>query len=473
MAHIELREEEITKEQTQFKENISRLEEDSVRLEQENQEHCCLISELTRKTEDDLNTIMELQQKLAEGSEEKEESQTDKTESGLQWECAIKESFLQNNFEESVDSLVASVLKGEEEEEEGAQLFNQEIDMLTSTSVFGCQNNNQNDSLQNMQQSTLHVSALTDQVSQLTSSAQSLKEEQEELTASINSLREQQRDVALSIKTQTEEKQQLTRTVWGLKEEKDRINQSLAALKMEKEQLSRAVCGLKDDRDQFIRSLSGLKDEKEQLTKSLSALERDKEAALESLSREKEERDQIKQSLRTLQAESEQLNQAVLYLKQERDKLTNSLKCLKEQSDREQLPCTSKEDRDRLIKSVNTLKEEKERTENSIRCLKEEEKQITLLIQGLREERNSLQALPIQTEERSLLNPVSACVTKETETPAGDYATQRCQTKNHWGNSIQVSTVIQLALVMCVRACYASLYTTSVLWLNILHEVFD
>ncbi|XP_047441071.1 golgin subfamily B member 1-like [Mugil cephalus] len=430
LAHIELREEEITKEQTQLKEHISRLEEDGVRLEQENQEHGCLISELTKKTEDDLNTIMELQQKLSEGREEKEESQ-------VQWQCSLNRSFLQNNLEESVDSVVASVLKGEEEGKEEAQLmFSQEIDALTTTSVFGCQINNQKVSLKNMQQSTLHVSALTDQVSQLTNSAQSLKAEQEELTVCINSLREQQREVALSIKTQTEEKQQLTRTVWGLKEEKDCVAQSLSGLKMEKEQLSRAVCALKDEREQFIVSLSGLKEEKEHLTKSLSALERDKEAAVESLSREKEERDQIKQSVQTLQAESEQLNQTVFYFKQEREKLTNSLKPLKEQSDREQLSYTSKEGRDRLIQSLSSLKEEKERTENSIRCLKEEEKQLTLLVQGLRENRNSLQALPIEAEESSPLN-VSTCATKKTESLAGDCATQRCQTKNRWGNSIQ------------------------------------
>ncbi|XP_068570913.1 uncharacterized protein [Cebidichthys violaceus] len=424
LAHIELREEEIKREQTQLTEHISKLEGNRVRLEQENREHECLITELTKKTEDDLNTIMELQQRLVEREQRMEESQVAKKLCGSQLEseytAAISGSFQQNNVEECVDSLVESVLNGEE-----PQLMSNQQPYLTAASAPGSQHDNHYDPLQN-------VSSLTAQVGQLTKSVQSLKTEKEELSGCINALREQQREVSLSVQTQTEDKQQLTRTVWGLKEEKDGISISLAGLKQEREQLTRTVCGLRDERDQFIRSMSGLKEEKE----SLSGLKREKEKLLESLSSGKGERDQIMQSLQSLQTESDQLSQAVLCLKQERDELTNSLKCLKEQRDKEQSSYTSQEDNDKLIKSG--LREDKERIEHSISCLKQEEKQIKLLLQGLREERNILQAArpsQTQTEESNqkqhLLNPKCAVTTKKTDSLVGTGATQRCPAHDH------------------------------------------
>ncbi|XP_039976514.1 plectin-like [Xiphias gladius] len=409
LAHIELREEEIKMEQTQLRDHISRLEEDRDRLEQENQEQVGLITELTRKTEDDLNTIMELQQKLEETRE-------------------------QNNLEECVDRLIESVLKGEEEPQ---LMSSQHPDDLITAPAPVFQYNNHHDQLQNSPQNSFHVSSLTDHVDHLTKTVQTLKTEQDELTGNINSLREQQGEVALSVQRQTEEKQQLTRTVWGLKEEKDRISQCLANLRQEREHLTRTVCGLKDERDHFIRSMSGLKEEKEQLIKSISGLEREKEALTESLSSGKGERNQIMQSLQSSKTESDR---AVLNLKQERDELTISLKC------QEQSSHTLQDDHDKIIKSVSSLREEKERTEHSISCLKQEEKQIMLVIQGLREERNSLQSgLPSQTqsEERihrqHLLNANSAGTTKTTENliGTGDYAAQRCSTNNYKGNSIQ------------------------------------
>ncbi|CAI5652240.1 unnamed protein product [Oreochromis niloticus] len=398
LAHIERKEDDITKQQTQLMERISQLEEDQVRLEQENREQGCLISELTKKTEDDLNTIMDLQQKLVQG------------------------------------------------EEAAHLMFNQETDSMKTGSVSGSQHNNHCDLLKrSSQKNHLHLDSQKDEAAQLTNSIQNLKTEQEELTKSINSLREQQSEVALSVQVQTEEKQQLTRTVWGLKEEKDHISKALADLKQEKEQLSRAVCGLRDEREHFKRSMNGLKEEKEQLTKSLSALERDKGAIFESLSSGKEERDEIMKSLQSLQTESDQLSQTVLYLKQERDKLTDSLKCLKEKTDQEQISHSLKEEHDRLMKSVSSLEEEKRRTEHSVSCLKQAEEQIMQVIQDLREERDSLQGLSIQkqTEERNqkqqMLNSSSAGLTKKSEIPAetADCATQRCQTNNHGGNLIQ------------------------------------
>ncbi|XP_026185748.1 coiled-coil domain-containing protein 136-like isoform X2 [Mastacembelus armatus] len=410
LAHIELREEEIKREETQWRDHICRVEQDRDRLEQENQEQGCLITELTRKTEDDLNTIMELQQKLEESGE-------------------------QHSVKECVDGLVEHVLKEEE--------LHSSQQTTTPAPLFL---HNHNNPIQSSPQNTLHVSSLTDQVDQLTKSIQTLKTEEEELSGYIKHLREQQREVALSVQTQTEEKQLLTRTVWGLKEEKDSISQSLAGLKQEKEELSRTVCGLKDGRDQLVRSMSGLEEEKEQLTKTLSSLEREKEAFTESLSSGKEERDQIMQSLQSLQRESDQLRQAVLNLNQEKDELTSTLKLLKEQRDQEHLSYNLQEQLDKLSKSVSSLREEKESIEHSISSLKQEENQLLLVIQGLKEEANSLRAAhpsQTQTEERNqkqlLLTLNGAGVTNKTEslTGTGDCSAQRRQTHNNKGNSIQ------------------------------------
>lgn len=445
LAQIELREREMKTEQTQLREHIFRLKEDRARLEEENQEQGCLITELTKKTEDDLNTIMELQQKLAESRECMEGSQVDKELCGFQWQsehtAAISRRFQQNNPEECVDNLVESVLKGEEEPQ---LMSSQQPDELITASDSDFQHNKHNDSLQNSLQSNLQVSSLTGEVDQLMKLVQSLKTEQEELIGKINSLKDEQREAALSIQTQTEEKQHLTRTVWGLKEETDRISQSLVGLKQNREHLTRTICGLKDERDQFIRSMKSLKEEKEQLTTCLSGLEREKEKLLESLSSRKEEGDQTVQSLHRLQKEIDQLSQTVLSLKLERDELTDSLKRLTEQRDQEQLSSILQEDHDKLLKSVSSLKEEKERIEHSISCLKQEEKQTMQLLQGTREERNSLRTgfhSHTQTQERNqkhLLNQNSVGVTKKTETTvSGDYAAHRCQTNNYKGNSIQ------------------------------------
>ncbi|XP_042349817.1 early endosome antigen 1-like [Plectropomus leopardus] len=433
LAHVELREEEIKREKTQQREHVSKLEADRVRLEQENHEQECLITELTKKTEDDLNTIMELQQRLVDSEQRVEESQGDKELFGsqLQSECtaAISGSFQQNNLEECVDGLVESMLKGEEPQ----LMSSQQPDDLIAASTPGSQLDNHYDPSQDRLQNSLLVTSSTDQVGQLSLSIQSLKTEEEELSGCVNSLREQQREVALSVQTQTEVKQQLTRTVWGLKEEKDIISQSLAALKQEREQLTRTVCGLKEERGQIIKSMSGLKEERE----SLSGLQREKEKLLAALSSGKEERDRIMQSLQSLQTESGQLSQAVLYLKQERDELTDSLKCLKEQRDGEQSSNTSQEACEKLVISVSSLREEKERIEHSIICLKQEEKQIKLFLQGLRQERNSLDAtLPIQTQTEGR-NQTCDITTQKSETLVGTGAMQRCQTHDHTGNSVQ------------------------------------
>ncbi|XP_029917859.1 LOW QUALITY PROTEIN: rootletin-like [Myripristis murdjan] len=403
LAHIELREGESLRELNQLREHISRQEADRARLEQEIQEQGCLITELTKKTEDDLNTIMELQQRLAESRQSMEESQghtlmPNKEMYGLQSKNIAEISGIGSaqlkNLEGCVDSLVDSLLQSDEEPQ---TVSSQNEDHLTNASALGSQDNN---SLCNSVQGSTCANSLTGQIDQLTKSIQSLKEEEKELTGSVGSLREEQREVALSVQTQTEEKQQLTRTVWGLKEERDRVTQSLASLKQEREQLTRMVCGLKDEREQFVRSLSGREEEKEQLSKSLSGLEEERKELLESLLKEKDERDQIVQSLKRLQEDRDRLKQVVCNLKQETDERTDSLKCLKERRDQEESLYTSKEERDKLMQSVRSLKEEKERIEHSISNLTQEEQQIVLSLQGLREERDNLQ-FEVAAEGRS------------------------------------------------------------------------
>ncbi|XP_056132338.1 trichohyalin-like [Lampris incognitus] len=410
LAHIELHEGESIRELGHLREQISRSEVDRIRLEQENQEQGCLITELTRKTEDDLNTIMELQQKIME-----------------------RRSIQQSNLEELADSVVDCLLQADKDL---GPVSSEQVDRMISDSSFCCQNDDCNDSKPNSLQG--NASSMTGCVDQLTKSVQSLKEEESELIVTINSLKEQQRDVALLTQTQTEEKQQLTRTIWGLKEERDGISQSLASLKQQRDQLSRTVCGLRDEKDQFTRSVNGLKKEEERLTKSLSVLQEESQRLLGSLRNESDERDQTTRALHNLQEERDQLSQLVYNLKQERDELTDTIKCAKEQRGREQSWHTSKEELDTLMLSVCCLKEEKEKTENAITVLKQEEKRVMVSLQGQREERDKLLAKAAtlhnqsQTEEHNqrqhlfCQNPADmANKTQAVIDGTGDLATQR------------------------------------------------
>ncbi|KAK5617149.1 hypothetical protein CRENBAI_011988 [Crenichthys baileyi] len=413
LAHIELSELEMRKEQTHLRECICRLEEDGVRLEQENQEQVSLISELTRKTEDDLNTIMELQQKLEESKEEQQVKQLCRTLCQSENQDGITGCFQEKKQEEHVENLVESLVKGEKE-----------TDSLTTASS-SCQLNVQDDSSQN----SLHASSLADEVAQLNTSIQSLKTEQKELTANISSLREAQKEVTLSVQKQTEDKQQLTRSVWALKEQKDCISQSLHGLKQEKENLNRAVCSLKDERHQHTRSISCLKKEKEELTWSLSTLQRDKDVIKDSISSGEEESDRIMKSLQSLQTESDQLRQTVLDLKKQRDELTDSLKGLTEERDEKELTLALNGEHGQLI-SVSCLKEEKEKLQQSIISLKQDEENIKQIILGLKEEKCSLQ---IQAEET---NHELNLRSENMRTGTGDNC-PRCESSNNRGTSVQ------------------------------------
>lgn len=387
-------------------------------MEQENQEQGCLITELTKKTEDDLNTIMELQQKLTEGEQQGDESHYVDEQCGfkMQSECtaAATEGSQGNNQENEVESSVKEVLK----EENTHLMMGQQSGSSTTAS------GNHYDPSQSSLQSS--------QVDKLTRSVQSLRAEQEELSGIITSLREQQRDVTLSVQTQTELKQQLTRTVWGLKVDKDNVSQYLDGLKQQQEQLTKVVRQMKDKRDQFIRFACGLKEEKEQLTKAIIDLKIEKEKLLESITNGKEERDQIACSRQSLQTERDQLNHEVLSLKEEKEKLSDSLKCLKGRGDGEKSSCTLEDDRDKLMKLISTLKEEKERIELSVSCLKQEKEQINLH-QGPRQEGNSHTLATLV----SRMNPNSAVTTK-TETGTEEHTTPRCQTNCDQGNIEQV-----------------------------------
>lgn len=423
LAHIKLREEEIKTEQTDLRERVCRLEE-------ENREQASLISELTMKTEDDLNTIMELQQKLEESKEEPQVKQHCRTLWQSEHQAGIPRCFCQKKQEECVDSVAESVPKGDKETQ---FIFRQETDSLTTASPSGCQQNVQHDSSQSHSQNSLHVSCLTDEVVQLNSSIQSLKTEQKEMTVNISSLREEQKEVTLSLQRQTEEKQQLTRSVWALKEQKDCIFKSVQGLKQEKEQLNRVVCSLKDERDQYARSISGLKEEKDRLTQSLSTLKRDKHVIKESVSSCEEESNRIIKSLQSYQTESEQLRQTVVDLKKQRDELTDSLKSL---TDQKELAHILKGEHDQLIKSVSSLKEEKGKVEQSIIFLKQEQRNIEQIILGLKEERCSLQTQAEETNHE--LNPRCDDMTKRTgkaDSPPS------CETCNNRGTSLQVFTV--------------------------------
>lgn len=401
--HIKVREEEINMEKMELEGRITKLEVDAVRLVQENQEQGCLITELTKKTEDDLNIIMELQQTVAK------EEQMVQEPWGLQ--------------ARGEHTATVSQLSQRSSRKEAAEVFSkQQSHTLAVASPPVCHLEND----YKPQQNSLNVNLLTDELGNLSTSIHSLQKEQEELSNSISSLREQHKDVSLSILTQTEAKQQLTRTVWGLKEEKDQISQFLDGLKQEREQLTRAIRGLKNERD---RSTSDTTKEKELLIKTVSDLKMEKENLSETLSHRKEERDQILCLIQRFETERDQLNQAVVSLRQEKEELTNSLKCLKKQRDEAKSHYASEEDHVALMELVGTLREEKERIEISISRMKQEDKQVNLP-QGQIEERtgHGAQSSQTQTEGRRQkpnLHPQSL-----------ELATQACHT--HSGTSIEV-----------------------------------
>ncbi|XP_072288453.1 uncharacterized protein [Eucyclogobius newberryi] len=385
--HIELRDEEMRAERSEVKEQICRLEIDGARQQQEINEQACLATELTKKTEDDLNTIMELQQKLLEHEELKEDIRRKKL-FGFQSKHT-QTVFRKDNIDECVDLVVNCVIESDREPQ-----FTSKHEVI-------------NDATQTTGKSTddSEVILMSEEVDRLTKLVQSLRTEQEDLTGRITSQTSQQKEVAQSIRAQTEEKQRLTREVWGLKEEKDHIFKSLAGLKQEREVLSRAVCGFKDEKDQFHRSLAGLQQEKEHLFQAVPNLKKEQDTILESISSGIKERDQVLQSIQSLHGESEQLSRAVFKLKQEKDELSSHLKRLEGKKDTEHLHTNLEEECAKLQKVVSGLKEEEKRLGFSVSRLKQEENQMTILKQQLQEEHHRLEATSPSQSKTSAMDP--------------------------------------------------------------------
>uniref|UniRef100_A0AAV2MJE4 Uncharacterized protein n=1 Tax=Knipowitschia caucasica TaxID=637954 RepID=A0AAV2MJE4_KNICA len=290
--HIELREEGIMKDKREVEEQICRLEIDGARQQQEINEQACLVTELTRKTEDDLNTIMELRQKLQEHEELRKETRRKKL-FGFQSKHT-QTVFRKDNIDECVDIVVNCVIESDAE----PQFLSKQENLKDVSQVKVKSSDNP------------EVSLMNEEVDRLSKLVQSLKAEHEDLTGRMKSQTLQQKDVSQSIRTQTEEKQRLTREVWGLKEEKDRIFKSLSGLKQERDMLARAVCGFKDEKQQFQRSMTG----------ELKSLEdaRDQQHLYNNLEAERAE---LQQSVSSLKEEERRITFSVSRLKQEENQM--------------------------------------------------------------------------------------------------------------------------------------------------------
>ncbi|XP_031645824.1 uncharacterized protein LOC109905092 isoform X7 [Oncorhynchus kisutch] len=349
LAHIESQEGESERELVQLRLQVSLLERESTRLEQENLEQGGLITELTRKTEDDLNTIIELQERRVESSQlglqQGDSGLTIESESecGQQGEHAVGSVHAQQG-----QPTVGVVTSLQGDQTPGS--VNSGVPQVDHTVESVC--SQQEDRL-------------------TTESTCRLREKRDELIGYLSDLKEEREQVALSLSSQTEEKHQLTRSMWVLKEERDQIHKSLCSLKEEKEQLTRSLCGLKDERDKVTRSMCGLKEERDQLTRSLCGLKDERDKVTRSMCGLKEERDQLVQSMFGLQEERDQPVQSMSGLQEERDQLVQSMSGLQEE-------------RDQLVQSMSGLQEERDQLVQSMDVLREQREQLT-------EERDQLQ----------------------------------------------------------------------------------
>ncbi|XP_010894057.2 trichohyalin [Esox lucius] len=362
LAHIESQEGESERELAQLRQQVSLLEKESHSLEQENQEQGSLITELTRKTEDDLNTIMELRQRLSESGQRgliQDNQGSVQSECCQQSEHTVPSKYAKQGQDTSgfANSLQGDLTAGSANSEELL------VDH-TVRSVCGSQKD------------------------RLTSESMGrLREERDDLIGSVRSLKEEREQVALSISSQTEEKHQLTRSLWLLKEERDQVNQLLSSLKEEKEQLSKSLCSLKDETDKMKRSLCGLKEERDLLVQSMSVFQ--------------EEKDKLSQSLCT-QKDGRELNESLYRLKKERDQLKSMCSLKEEREPRTQPLHNLEQERDKLSslchqKDISALKQDREQTVQSIDVLREQREQ-------LREERDQMQ-MDIAALRNQLLLP--------------------------------------------------------------------
>ncbi|XP_070994333.1 uncharacterized protein C4orf50-like [Oncorhynchus clarkii lewisi] len=383
LAHIESQEGESERELVQLRLQVSLLERESTRLEQENLEQGGLITELTRKTEDDLNTIIELQERRVEsgqlGLQQGDSGLTTESESecGQQGEHAVGSVHAQQG-----QPTVGVVTSLQGDQTPGS--VNSGVPQVDHTVESVC--GQQEDRL-------------------TTESTCRLREKRDELIGYLSDLKEEREQVALSLSSQTEEKHQLTRSMWVLKEERDQIHKSLCGLKEEKEQLTRSLCGLKDERDKVTRSMCGLKEERDQLVQSMSGLEEERDQLVQSMSGLEEERDQLVQSMSGLQEERDQPVQSMSGLQEERDQLVQSMSGLQEERDQlVQSMSGLQEERDQLVKSMSGLQEERDQLVQSMSGLQEERDQLVQSMSGLQEERDKLsQSLFGQKDERDQL----------------------------------------------------------------------
>nr|XP_046179000.1 uncharacterized protein LOC124010530 isoform X2 [Oncorhynchus gorbuscha] len=386
LAHIERQEGESERELVQLRLQVSLLERESSRLEQENLEQGGLITELTRKTEDDLNTIIELQERQVESGQ-----------LGLQQGDSGLTTELESECGQQGEHAVGSV---------HAQQGQPTVGVVTSL-----QGDQTPGSVNNGVPQVDHTveSVCSQQEDRLTTeSTCRLREKRDELIGYLSDLKEEREQVALSLSSQTEEKHQLTRSMWVLKEERDQIHKSLCGLKEEKEQLTRSLCGLKDERDKVMRSMCGLKEERDQLVQSVFGLQEERDQPVQSMSGLQEERDQLVQSMSGLQEERDQLVQSMSGLQEERDQLVQSMSGLQEERDQlVQSMSGLQEERDQLVQSMSGLQEERDGQKDerdqlmqSLCGLKGQRDQLTQTLSRLEQERDRLSSLSLQTRER-------------------------------------------------------------------------
>ncbi|XP_067104288.1 uncharacterized protein C4orf50-like [Osmerus mordax] len=399
LAHLELQEGEAERELAQLRLQVLGLERDGARLEQDNEEQVCLIAELTRKTEDDLNTIMDLQQRLNNSGQIRGPQVHDALESGRgqmelpsdhatgsesgqgdrdggsvngppQSEGPVKPVSVPSQVNRAVVSVHIQPPEPATELENGLR--------VDPSPVCGQQNKHPTTELPSGP--NLDDRVVTsgnppqgEDGSGTASGSRGERSAAEELLRSVSALREEQRELGRSLQGQTDDKHQLTRSLWVLKEERDQVTLSLQALKQERDLLTRSLCGVREERDKMMRSMSSLKEERDRLSQSVGSLKEERDHFVSE-----KEREHVTQSLHGLEKERDQVERSLCGLKEERDQLTRSM-------------CTLNEERDALVQSLCDLEEERDKLATSLCGEKEKKDQLTNSLRGLREERDRLQ----------------------------------------------------------------------------------
>jgi len=328
LARLDLREDDDDDERPRLEARVSELAADAARRERRLQEQGCLISELTRKTEDDLNAIMELRQRLAEAQDEgKHPPQSAKDEQPQQESRRQPDGTEQKLKQQEKEELVGSVASLREEQREAA----------------------------------LAVRSRTEEKQRLTRALWVMKEERDGLTGSLGTLKL--------------EREQVTRAVCGLRDERDQLGRTLDALREERGWLAQALAELKVRRETAtLESLRSVREgEGVQMTPA-STLRRSQEDVEELVRSECYPNPDGEGELSLASVPSSGR------LKREHAEGP------------ETSHDASKEEREDLSRSLCRLEEERRRTEQSMADLKMEEEQVMLSIRSLKEERDALKA---------------------------------------------------------------------------------